>query len=313
MPGDPASLVITRRQALAAGRTGPQVDALLRSGAWLTLRRGVYLQRPALPGSSSALEAVRVQAAVLASGVPSVGSHESAALVHGLPLFVPYRGPVLLSRLRTAGDKRPAARVGARLVSVVLPGDRTVVLGAEVTHLARTAVDLARTRSALTAVIVLDAALRAGVEREAMLEVLERQRGWPGSARAQARVLFADGRAESPLESIGRLRFHQLQLPPPRLQVVIGGAFGPDGRVDFLFEEQRTVAEADGAVKYAQDTGDQEDPRERPNRVLFAEKLREDDIRRSGYEVFRFGWDEAVYRPEVLRSRAEASFSLARR
>lgn len=303
----PASLVLTRRQALSPGRTGPQVDALLRSGAWLTLRRGVYLQAPVLPDSQAGREAVRVQAAVLTSGVPSVGSHESAALVHGLPLFVPYRGPVLLSRLRAAGARRPDARTGARLVSVVPPCDRTVVLGAEVTHLARTAVDLARTRSALTAVIALDVALRRGVERTALLEVLERQRGWPGSARAKPRVLFADGRAESPLESIGRLRFHQLELPAPRLQVVVGGAYGPEGRVDFLFEDQRTVAEADGAVKYEQD------PDGPPSRALFEEKQREDGIRRSGFEVFRFVWDEAVHRPEVLRARAEQAFALARR
>lgn len=301
-----AGQVVTRRQASAGGLTGSQIDGLLRSGAWRVLRRGVYLMADELPSASREREALRVRAAALASGVESVGSHESAALVHGIPLFVPYRGPVLLSRVRVAGTPRPDARESARLASVVADVDRTVVLGAPVTTLGRTAVDLARTRSPLTSVIALDAALRTGLSRERLFEVLERQRGWPGSARAKDRVLFADGRAESPLESLGRLRFHQLELPAPRLQVVLGGAHGPDGRVDFYFEQQRTVGEADGAVKY-----DGEEQLSR--RSLFDEKRREDAIRDSGFEVFRFVWEEAVSRPEVLSLRAHAAFTRSAR
>lgn len=148
-------LVLTRRQALAAGRSPAEVDALVRSRRWTALRRGVYLAQSELPDDAAARHAVEVQAAVLAVGVPAVGSHESAAIVHELPLFVPYDGPPLLTRLRPAGGPRSDPRAAARLVAQVPAADRLVVHGAEVTSAARTAVDLARTRPPLTAVVAL--------------------------------------------------------------------------------------------------------------------------------------------------------------
>ncbi|HEU0101996.1 MAG TPA: hypothetical protein VFR07_06710 [Mycobacteriales bacterium] len=295
--------LLTRRAALHAGRPVREVDALVRSGRWQAVRRGVYWTAPQLPTAPELRAALLVQAAVLSSGVPSVGSHESAALVHGLPLFVHYTGDPLLSRLRATGKDRPDARLCASLVSQVPPEHRCQVHGAEVTTAARTAVDLARTRPRLTAVVVLDAALAAGVSRPELLAVLDRQRGWPGVAYARQRLAFADGRAESPLESIGRLRFAQLELPAPDLQVVLGGQWSVTGRVDFLWRAQRTVGEADGRVKYG---GPEDDG---TGNRLFEEKRREDAIRDDGFEVFRFTWDEAVHRPELLRDRALRAFA----
>lgn len=286
--------VLTRQQALRA-HSPREVDAHVRAGRWLALRRGVYLTVPDLPEDPVCRHALLVHAAVLASGTPCVGSHESAAVLHGLPLLVPYDGPPRVSRCR--GPERPAARRCAPLVSTVPAGERVEVLGVPVTGPARTAVDLARTSLPLSAAVVLDAALRAGVTRAELQRVLEAQSGWPGVAVARDRVAFADPLAETALESVSRLRMAQLELPPPRLQVVLGNATRRLGRVDFYWQQFRTVGEADGRLKYA-------DPAD-----LFAEKLREDGFRDAGYEVFRWTWEEAVHRPEVLRERAVRAFA----
>lgn len=296
--------VVTRRQALASGCSAAEVDARVRSGQWLALRRSVYLLAPTLPEDAALRHAVLVRAASVASSEVCVGSHESAAVVHRLPLLVPYDGPPVLSRDRPVRTTRSAARLCAPLASQLPAEHRTTVLGAPVTTLARTAVDLARVRLPLTAAVVLDAALATGTSREELLAVLDVQRGWPGSAQARERVQFADGRAESPLESVGRLRFAQLELPAPELQAVLRGPNGFLGRVDFSWERYRTVGEADGRVKY---DGEQLDA----GASLFDEKLREDRLRDAGYEVFRFGWEEAVRRPEVLYQRATRAFARA--
>ena len=63
-------------------------------------------------------------------------------------------------------------------------------------------------------------------------------------------VEFTDQRAESPLESIARVALRDCGLPPPDLQVWLGGVVEPGGRVDFYWKRYRTVAEVDGDLKY---------------------------------------------------------------
>lgn len=181
---------------------------------------------------------------------------------------------------------------------------RTTTYAAPVTTLARTAADLARKGPALSAVVVLDAVLRRGVPRAEVERVLDECRGWPGAARAREWVAFADGRAESPLESVGRWRLHQADLPAPELQVVLGDGHGPLGRVDFYWPQHRTVAEADGLVKYRGGADGRPD-----FTVLRAEKIREDALRDAGFEIFRFTWEEAVHRPLLLEQRARRAFA----
>ncbi|MCW2776499.1 MAG: hypothetical protein JWN17_224 [Frankiales bacterium] len=289
------ALVVDRAQALSTGLTAREVDARVRSGRWIVLRRGVYLTQPALPSDPAHRHACLVAAAVLATSTPCVGSHTSAALVHGLPLLRRPSGPPVLTR----APGTPGNEV-ARRVADVPPEHCCLVLGAPVTTLARTAVDLARTGTAMDAVVVLDAVL-GRIPRSELDPVLDLQRGWPGSARARGRVARADGRAESALESVSRLQFARLGLPAPELQVVLPLPGGGTARVDFLWRAHRTVGEADGRAKY----GRPED--------LWSEKRREDALRDSGLEVFRFGWSEAFHRPEVLRDRALRAFARAGR
>jgi hypothetical protein len=247
---------------------------------------------------------MEVAAAQLATEQDVVGSHETAALVHGLPLLRPYDGPVVLTRSR-GSSRRPHPGSPARLVSQVPEHHRQDVHGAIVTSAARTAVDLARQGTALEAVVVLDGALRLGIRRTALELVLDDCRGWPGIELARQGTAFADARAESALESVGRWRMHEAMLPPPDLQVLLHDVDGPIGRTDYCWEALRTVGEADGFRKYRSADGTADFA------VLRAEKLREDRLRDAGWEVFRFTWDEAVRRPAVVEWRARRAFARA--
>ena len=269
------------------------------------MRRSVYAVTEHVPHDGPSRIALQVAAAQLASRHDLVGSHETAALVHGLPLFHSYEGPVLLSRGREPLQARPGLTSPSALVSHIPLLHRTSAHGAVVTTPARTAVDLARKGPALSAVVVLDGALRAGVTTDELADVLDACRGWPGVRRAAGWVAFADGRAESPLESVGRWRMHQLELPPPDLQLVVRDLDGPVARVDFGWEALRTVGEADGFAKYRASDGTADFA------ALRAEKLREDRLREAGWEVFRFTWDEAVHRPAVIEARARRAFARA--
>jgi len=298
-------LVFTRATAVAGGWQPPDIDRELRAGRWTGLRRSVYAVTANVPVDGPGRVALDVAAAQLASQHDIVGTHETAALVHGLPLFADYDGPLVLSRVRERDQDRPPQSDPAGLVAQIPEHHRSSVLGAVVTTPARTAVDLARWGPALSATVVLDGALRLGVRREELEQVLDDCRGWPGIQRAREWVAFADGRAESALESVGRWRMHEAELPPPDLQVTIADRDGTIGRTDFCWEAYRTIGEADGFSKYRSPDGAADFA------ALRAEKLREDRLRDAGFEVFRFTWDEAVHRPAVIEMRARRAFARA--
>lgn len=305
------SLVFTRAEALAAGYDARAIDARVRSGEWTALRRAVYAETAGLPVDLAERHAADVAAAARATRQDVVGSHESGALVHGLTTFAAYDGPPVLSRFRKLRHDRPGGATPALLVAHVPEHHRTEVLGAPVTTLARTAVDLARKGPALSGIVVLDAALRREVTRKELEEVLRVGRGWPGSRRAADLVALADGRAESALESVGRYRMWQFELPKPELQIPLFDAFGLMGYPDFVWEDLRVIGEADGLLKYRNDDPDAP-PDLRDRDALAREKQREDRFRDSGYEVFRFTWEMAVHRPLVLEQRALRAFARAR-
>jgi len=148
--------------------------------------------------------------------------------------------------------------------------------GCQVTTIARTLVDLGR-HDRWDAIMAVDAALRRGlIDRRAIDLTLAGAVGWPGVRQARAVLALADERAESPLESLTRLRLQDDGFPVPDLQVWFGG-----DRVDMVFDEQRLILEIDGLDKYVKD-------------ALRLEKLRETRLRRYGYRVERVTWDDVV-------------------
>jgi hypothetical protein len=107
-------------------------------------------------------------------------------------------------------------------------------------------------------------------------------RGWPGARRAARAVALADGRAESPLETRGRLRIVGAGLPQPELQVEIRTGGRLVGVVDAWFEEAAVAVEFDGRVKYTDPWRDRT-----PQQVLWDEKRREDELRALDVRVVR--------------------------
>jgi hypothetical protein len=134
------------------------------------------------------------------------------------------------------------------------------------------------------AVATLDAiAWRDSAAPDRLSDVADR---WPRLAGAgvlrQALSLVRTG-AQTPLESLSRVRLMRQGLPEPALQVPIYRADGSlIGYVDMLFELLGVIGEADGALKY-------ED-----RNVLVQEKRREDQFRADGFGVVRWGWPEAM-------------------
>jgi hypothetical protein len=175
------------------------------------------------------------------------------------------------------------------------------VRGIRVTSPARTVVDIARSRPYAEALVVADAALRLEPPYRCraadLARVLHDCRTWPGVARAAAVVAAATALAESPLETLNRILFSWARLPRPRLQHVLVDAEDRFvARVDFYFEEQATVVEADGALKY-------DDPRS-----LFREKLREDRVRDLGLAVARAYWRLTLHSPHEQVARVVRAF-----
>lgn len=93
---------------------------------------------------------------------------------------------------------------------------------------------------------------------------------------------LADGRAESPLETRGRLRIVGAGLPMPELQVEIRSEARLVAVVDAWFEGPAVAVEFDGRIKYTDPCRDRS-----PERVLWEEKRREDELRSLDIRVVR--------------------------
>jgi hypothetical protein len=117
-----------------------------------------------------------------------------------------------------------------------------------------------------------------------------------GAGRAALVARLADGTSESAGESRTRWLLHVVGLPAPEPQAWIWGEGGFSARVDFLFRAERVVVEFDGLLKY----GTVHD--------VTAEKLREDALRRLGYEVVRLTWADLAH-PERVHARVLAAFA----
>ncbi|WP_241038313.1 hypothetical protein [Blastococcus litoris] len=128
-----------------------------------------------------------------------------------------------------------------------------------------------------------DAALLAGRTTPAELhQATAAVRHWRGSGRAARATALADGRAESPLETRGRLRILGAGLPAPELQVEIEAGGRLVGVVDAWFEAAAVAVEFDGQVKYTDPWRGRD-----PQRVLWEEKRREDELRALDIRVVR--------------------------
>lgn len=198
--------------------------------------------------------------------------------------------------------------------------DIVEVDGIRCTSLARTTFDVACSFDPATALVVADGAERrvagpvdkrdddaVAAWRAAMMRRVAQAVGSRGIRRARWVTEFADGLAETTLESVSRLRLHQLGFRAVKLQVAVPAPHGRGYRIDFGIDEADVWGECDGAGKYlsaAQRSG------RSAEQVVLDEKRREDWIRgATGRRVVRS--ETAMSRrvhdiaPNVRRGRAE--------
>jgi hypothetical protein len=291
--------IVTTAELLRAGWRQDQIRDSTRRGDLLVVRRGIYAEGAharkllSLKGGDELL-AISAAMALTGTGAGAVVSHQSAAHLHKIDLVGRRDLTVHLTR-PPGSDAHAPARI--RLHSAELPAAHvTAILGLPVTTPARTAVDLARTLPFRAGVVAADCALHHRLATvDDLQSVLADCCHWRGAAIAADVIDFADGRSESPLESIARVVFRDCGLPPPKLQALVGTA-DDVARVDFFWGQYRTIVEVDGAVKYAD-----------PLRAR-AQLERDSWLRSLGYEVVHFTWDEITTMPDLVAARIREAF-----
>lgn len=127
-------------------------------------------------------------------------------------------------------------------------GDVEVIYGLRVTTRLRTAHDLGRLLPRDQAFAAIDAMVRlGGFRQEDLISTVARYRGFRGVRQLRALAPLADARAESPGESVLRLRWLDcVDLPRPEPQVRVLGPDGTTLRVDLGVPSLRFGAEYDG-------------------------------------------------------------------
>lgn len=154
----------------------------------------------------------------------------------GIRVFLPAGRGRLRNELADSGER------------TFIPGDIMEIGGLRVTTPIRTAWDLGRNRWPERSLSAMDQLLRLeSFTKEELVAGVERFKGarWVTTLRAMAEL--SDGRAESPPESVVRLRWIEAHLPTPvpQLEVRQDGQFL--ARLDLGNEELRYGAEYDGA------------------------------------------------------------------
>lgn len=279
--------VFTVADARRAGYRPDEIRSAVSSRRWYRLRRGTYIETSAwlsLAEDPRGRHLVECVAVLVALGPGPIVSHSSAARLHRLVLP---RGIDDDVRLTQADEWRQGR--GYRIAAAALPAEDVVAAAPfGVTGVARTLVDCAREWSLGDAVVAIDAALHSGqVGRADLRATLLTQTHWLGIGEAARALSSADGRAESPLESRGRLVLQSAGLPSPELQVELHGPRGFVARVDAWYDDAAIALEFDGRVKYI-------DPRpgRTPGDVLWREKRREDLIRELDVRVVRIAQED---------------------
>jgi hypothetical protein len=288
----------TASQARAGGWTPSALRHAVRTSRIERLRPGVYAV-PARPtgirGADARTALIRAAAALALVNPRLPISHCAAAALMDLPLLeVPRRVCVTAP----GGPRgRRAAVAGAHVHHGRLPAlDRYRANRIPVTSPSRTVVDIAREHGVAAALVAADAALRQGLATASDLTAaLAACAGWPAVRAAARAISLADPRAESPLESVSRLRIVDAGLPPPDPQPRIFDRAGRFlGRVDFYWDDCGVIGEADGLVKY------DDDPT-----ALRREKARQGRLEDCGLIAVRWGWaDLADFAPAAARLHA---------
>jgi hypothetical protein len=235
----------------------------------------VYLPAESAPtlGRRRAVALARIVGIHQRLGTQHWFSHESAALLWGLPLWItPTRTHVM--QRHTASSRRDPAVAHHPIVPA--SDQRGLASGLPVTSLERTVIDCASALPPLHGLVVADAALRAGADRAQLDDLLAARTGRRGVTRARAVIALADDGAESPGESAARFVLLRDGFPPPQTQLPVVTRLGTFW-ADLGWAEWRLLLEYDGRSKYGELATDE----------LIREKRRHDALVEAAWRVVR--------------------------
>ncbi len=280
--------LVTAAQLSMLGFHPRRVARWVRSGELVSVRRGVYTTAQLWTAWDEFRERplARVRAAHLTITLPHVFSHDSAALLLGVPLIRPAQAEVHVTRPQVRGSR---IQYGVRHHGAPYPRNTVVMVdGLPALGIARTVIDLARTHGYRAGLVGADGALQLGVPRVELAAAYASMRCWPGVTAARAAVDDADPGAESVGETLSRELVAELGLGQIETQfpvLVGGGLHWCDLRVGcHLFE-------FDGRIKFRSvDHGGVAD--EGAERALWDERKRQQQVCAEGLGMSRLIWDD---------------------
>ena len=302
--------VASTGELLRAGFSRRSIEAMVRRGGLVRVRRDAVVLASALAGSTPWEKRALVARAVGRSLAPAPAeagtthalSHESALMVHGLP-YAGEDGFVHLVRT----DGRRGRKDGTIWVHRPLDARWTDERdGLVLVTPTMAALQVAATHGGEAGLVAVDGVLHAAREQDPKAaggqegpavtqvrdEIAEALEGGFGRSTPTVRLVvdLADGRSESAGESRTRWLVHLLGLGPCIPQFVVHDGDRLVGIVDLKLARWDVLVEFDGTGKYTS------------HEALLAEKDREDRLRTLGYEVVRIRWADLA-RPQLIRRR----------
>jgi len=269
--------VFSSADALRVGVPTARLGSWARSGLCTPLTRGWWT--PGVPADDETRHRLTTKALLRHFGSKAFASHQSALVLARLPLLDIDLTRVHLTRVSDRQSRRqPAFTLHPCLGRSLSTQQRLAVAIVQAGAVNRPVSALAAADAALARRLITRADLSHACS------VMERH---PRTATTRTALVHADGRHESPGETrLAQVLRHLGVAATP--QVSLEGD-GLRYRVDFLLEDAPVVLEFDGRVKY----GGGED--------LFAEKRREDALRRWGFEVVRVTWADLSHPERIAR------------
>lgn len=305
---------VFRREQLPVWGVDPGVlRTMVASRHWTRLRHGIYVNAHYLDAMSDDPQqrhVIDVAAVLLSAPDRASAFGPSAAVLHALP--IPRGWPRRVDVVRPRGmDRRLAGEQTRRALDVpeVRVRDHrlddlalTTRRGLSVVGKPLAAFSAAAEFSMEWAVATLDAA--AWQDPQALAEMERMVPMWPalkGVGTLRRAIPLVRCGAQSPLESISRVRLLERHLPEPRLQRRFDDHLGLVGFTDMTWDDAKVIGECDGLEKYS--TIDD----------VRAEKIREDRLRALGFVTVRWTWAEIMTNPDAVVGRIRAAMALQHR
>jgi hypothetical protein len=244
--------IFSRAEALDCGENDRTLAEARRAGVIVRLSRGMYAPADIYQAcDDSGKHLLHARAALAAQQGPVALTGASAAALHGFALYHQDLSIVHILRLDQGASRRKAL-TNHHIVIKDLDSELGQYDGILAVSPARAVWEVACRSTMEAGVVTADSALRKAPELAKEVEELqERFAYFPGSRQGRITIGFADGRSDSPGESVTRVQFHRYGIPIPELQYdVIDDQGNLLGTSDFYWKQHRHLGEFDGKIKY---------------------------------------------------------------